>query len=279
MSLSSKDRKRIKALKEPGKSLHDGLGDMLAYRHELAVKQPDVAPSSGGGGLQRTNWDVEIRRRYAQTLAQESLEFPTLGDVQSRIEPICYEEGLVSGCAQGALQGCAELVEQATEVFLKELLTGFYSHTRSNRENCIQTNGFRRQLRKEEVDFERGAVQRSAAGFLPAESEVRSKREPLNMDDMHLALQLSDVFMTQDPFLSQRVLLNRQPNLKSTGSPMVNGVIIKPTINGTITKNDQSSTDDVLMSDTLPSDMGWRGATKADTMDLGRVLDDCLAAG
>lgn len=85
--------------------------------------------------------------------------------------------------------------------------------------------------------------------------------------------------MTQDPFLSHRILLNRQPNLKDSGSPKVNGVYARPTMNGSLAKNERVGTDDVLMTDGLPSDMGWRGATKTDALDLSRVLDDCLAAG
>jgi transcriptional coactivator HFI1/ADA1 len=275
LAIHARDRRRIKTLKETAKPTNDGLVEMQGYRHELAVKPPDIAPQSAGG-LQRTNWDIEIRRRYAQTLAEETLEFPTQSDVQNRIEPICYEEGLVGGCASGALQQCAELMEEATEVFLKEMLSNFYAHTRSNGEGCIQTNGFKRQFRKEEVDADRGTVQRSAAGFLPVEMGMQADREALSMQDLHLALQLSDTYMKQDTFLSHRVLLNRYPQA-TPDPPKVNGIFAKPTINGTLARNERNGTGDAMAID--EPEVAWRGATKADVLDLRNVLEDCLTVG
>lgn len=275
MAIHPRDRRRMKTLKETGKPTNDGLAEMQDYRHELAVKPPDVAPQSAGG-LQRTNWDVEIQRRYAQQLAEETLEFPTQNDMQSRIAPICYEQGLVGGCPQGALQQCAELVEEATEVFLKELLGTMYSHTRSNGEGCIQTGGFKRQLRKEEEDAERAAVQRSAAGFLPVELQMQASREALNMQDMSLALQLDDAYMKQDQFLSHRVLLNRYPTAEPD-PPKVNGIFAKPTINGTLAKDERNGTEDAMAVD--EPEAAWRGATKNDMLSLRNVLEDCLTVG
>ena len=274
MSIHARDRRRIKTLKETGKTVSDGLAEMQDYRHELAVKPPDIAPQSAGG-LTRTNWDIEIRRRYAQSLAEETLEFPAQHDMQNRIEPICYEEGLTGGAAQGALQACAELMEQATEVFLKELLGEMYAHARANGENCIHTSKFRRQLRKEEDDADRGVVQRNAAGLLPAEMEVQAKREPLDMQDMRLALQLSDWYMRQDPFLSQHVVLNRYPEQK-TRQPMVNG-FVKPSVNGTLSRSERAAVEDPMALD--DAEICWRGGLRTDADDLMGVLDDCLAVG
>ncbi|KAK3707067.1 hypothetical protein LTR37_012399 [Vermiconidia calcicola] len=272
MAIHPRDRRRIKTLKETAKPLNDGLAEIQDYRAELAVKPPDVAPQSAGG-LTRTNWDVEIRRRYAQPLAEETLEFPTQSDMQNRIEPICYEEGLVGGCAQGSLGTCGEIMEQATEVFLKELLSSLNAHSRANAEGCIQTGRFKRQLRKEETESERGVSQRNAAGLLPVELEVQSKREALEMDDMRLALHLSDNYMKQDPFLGHRVMLNRyqQP---APEKPKVNGIFPakKPTVSGVL--RDDANT--MVLDD---PEFNWRGATKADADDLMSVLGDCLAVG
>ncbi|KAK5168977.1 uncharacterized protein LTR77_006286 [Saxophila tyrrhenica] len=270
MAIHPRDRRRIKTLKDNSKVTNDGLADMQDYRHELAVKPPDVTPASAGG-LQRTNWDIEIRRRYAQTLAEETLEFPTQGDVQNRIEPICYEEGLVGGVAQGSLQQCAEIVEQATEVFLKEMLSGFYAHSRSNGEGCIQTGKFKRQLRKEEEDAERGALQRNPAGFLPAELEMQTRRQPLEMEDLRLSVQLSDTYMKREPFLSQRVVGNRFERAQQAGG-RVNGVGARGMVNGTGKKDDE----DAMVVD---DDMSWRGATRAEGLELRNVLDGCLSVG
>lgn len=275
MALHARDRRRVKALKgeAPGRT-EGGLKELQDYKHELAVKPPDIAPQSAGG-LATKNWDLEIRRRYAQPLAAEILEFPASGEIMNRIEPICYEEGLVGG-AQGVVQQCAELVEQATEVFLKELLGSLCGHARSNAEDCIQTGGFKKRLRKEEEDSERGVVQRNPAGLLPVEMEVQAKREPLNMDDLRLSLQLSDPIVRSDPFLAEKINLNRWPDLNLRAEPRVNG-FLKPTLNGSATKAERAATEGPMDIDA--ADTGWSGGTKHEQDALMGVLDDCLAVG
>ena len=118
-------------------------------------------------------------------------------------------------------------------------------------------------------------IQRNAAGLLPVEMEMHAKREPLDMQDMHLALQLSDAYMKQDLFLSQHVLLNRYPDPRPKSSK-VNGIFAKPTINGTLPRGDRGVEDAMAMDD---GDSNWRGGTKKDADDLMSVLDDCLAVG
>ena len=268
MSIHPRDRRRIKTLKEPGRNVSDGFAEMLDFRAELAVKPPDVGNTAGVG---RTNWDIDIRRRYQQQLAEENLEFPTTSDIQNRIEPICYEEGLVGGVAQGVLQGLAEIMEQATEVFLKELVGALYSHSRANGEGCILTQKYRKQLRAEEDWAERGVVQRSAAGLLPVEMEAQSQRQGLRIEDMALALQLEDTFMRQDRFLGQKVALHRYPDLKA--KKLANGVFKVPKTNGVL---ERRATEDAMAVD---EDLHWRGASKSDAEDLMKVLDECLAVG
>lgn len=270
MAIHPRDRRRIKTLKEPGKTVSDGFAEMQDYRNELAVKPPDVGTLAGGVG--RTNWDIDIRRRYQQALAEENLEFPTTSDIQNRIEPICYEEGLVGGVAQGVLQGLAEMMEQATEVYMKELVGALYSHSRANGEGCISTHKYRKQLRKEEEDAERGVVQRSAAGLLPVEMEAQSQRLGLRIEDMELARQLGDTFVRQDRFLGQKVALYRYPDLRQE-KKMANGVFKVPMVNGTL---ERRRMEDAMAVD---EDAGWQGATKGDADDLMKVLDECLAVG
>lgn len=271
MGVHARDRRRIKALKEGGKAVNDGFADMQEHRNELAVKPPDITPQSAGG-ITRTNWELEIRKRYAQPLAEETLEFPTLNDIQARIEPICYEEGLTGG-ATGGPQTCAELMEAAAEVYLKELLTQMFAHTRSNGEESISTHSYKRQIRKEEADLERGAVQRNTVGLLPVEMEQVSKRKPLSMDDLQLALVLRDTYLQQDPFLKQRVALSTYPTF-SEDKPKVNGYAVrKPMVNGSFHTNH----DDAMAID--EPEWQWNGGAKQETDDLMGVLDDCLAAG
>jgi transcriptional coactivator HFI1/ADA1 len=272
MSMHARDRRRIKALKaDPNARMEGGLQDMLDYQRELEVKQPEAAPATAGtGGLAKTNWDLEIHRKYAQPLAAETLEFPSLVDIQSRIEPGCYEEGL-SGGAQGSLQSCAELIEQAAEVYIKELLGNLVSHSRSNGEGCIQTSKFRRQLRREEEDAERGTHQRNAAGLLPVgvlDLAGRPEREPLDAYDLRLALQLQDRHFKQEPFLSESIMLSQYPDLSQPAR--FEREALKPLSNG-VANHD---IDDPMIVD--EDDWGWQGGSAADHDALMGVLDDCL---
>ena len=277
MGIHARDRKRIKGMKEGGKGVSDGFSEMQEYRNELAVKPPDITPQSAGG-ITRTNWELEIRKRYAQPLAEETLEFPTINEMQNRIEPICYEEG-VTGGAGGAVQTCAELMEQATEVFLKELLGTMFAHSRSNGEDCIQTSGFKRQLRKEEADVERGVLQRNAVGLLPVEMEDVNSREPLNMEDLRLALMLEDRYLKADPFLEERVLLSRYPSTQEE-KPKMNGIFAKPAVNGVPSRANAAAEDVTAIDDGGDAGhLNWKGGNKRDMDDLMGVLDDCLAVG
>lgn len=272
MSLHTRDRRRIKTLKGDAQAKVDGgLQDMLDYQRELEVKQPEVNPQSGNaGGLAKTNWDLEIQRKYAQPLAVETLEFPSLSDVQNRIEPICYEEGITGG-AQGALQPCAELIEQAAEVYIKELLGQLCGHSRSNGEGCIQTSKFKRQLRREEDDADRGILQRNAAGLLPVEVDLSLKNEPLNGDDLRLALQAQDRHFRNEPFLAESIMLSQYPDTRQPEKIGAGGAV-KPLTNGLASKD----VGDPMIVD--EDDWGWQGGSAADNDVLMGALDDCLTA-
>lgn len=268
MGLHARDRRRIKTLKETPTSVNDPLRELIDYRNELDVKGPsvfDTIPQSAGG-LTKANRDVEIRRRYAQQIASETLEFPTQTDIQDRLEPISAEQGLTTS-SQTTLQSCAELVEQATEVYLKEMLGHLWSHVRSNGEGCIQTSSFRRQLRKEEQE----GAQRGAGGLLPVEMELGSKRSPLDIDDLRMSLQVSDPYLRQDRFLQEEVLLNRWPNLDFSVKP--NGVAN----HGSLTNGVNGMCNGDAMN--VDDDAYWKGGTKAAHDELMGVLDDCLAIG
>ena len=276
MAIHPRDRRRIKTLKEAGQKVSDGFAEMQDYKLELSVKPPDVSTTQSAAGVGRTNWDISIRRRYDQKLAEEQLEFPTHPEIMNRIEPICYEEGLTGGVAQGVAQALADIVEQATEVYLKEMVGEWYAHSRSNGERCITTNRYKKQLRKEEDEAERGGVQRSAAGLLPAELDVQATRQGLTTQDLDLSLQLSDSFMRQDRFLGQKVALNHYPDLDLFArqqQPKVNGVFkVPPVVNGALSR---SHTEDAMALD--EPEWAWRGASKADQDELMKVLDECMA--
>ena len=279
MSLHARDRRRIKTLKDGSVAVNDGHKEMMDYHHELAVKPPNQgdfgAPQSAGAGLAKTNWDLEIRRRYAQPLASETLEFPTQSDVQNRIEPICAEEGL-AGSTQSAIASCAELVEQATEVFLKEMLGGLYAHVGANAEGCVQTSRYKRRLHKEEQEAERGAVQRNGAGRLPVELEMQGLRNPLDMEDLRLGLQMSNPFLRMDRFLDEGIMLARYADLDLQGHGMANGYGKGGTVNGVRSRAPAVADPDAMAIDDVDA---WKGSTTTNQMELMGVLDDCLAVG
>lgn len=286
MQVHARDRKRIKLSKEPAHPINDGLRDMLEYRNELSIRQPpqaqqtepQSATGTGPSGLAKTNWDVEIRRRYAQPLASELLEFPSQHEIQSRIEPICYEEGLTNGVQQGAMQACADLVEQATEVCVKELIGALLNQVRSNAvggQGGIQTAKFQRQLRKEEDDAEFGTVQRTAGGLLPVEVEAQLKQTPVSVQDLALAVGLRNPHFRRDPFLQERILLNRYPRQYRSEINGKDEGIAAELGNGVVTGNDIDDDDDAMAVD--DNEYGaFRGTGDTDYLEAMSALDDCL---
>ena len=150
--------------------------------------------------------EQDIRKRYLNPLGLESGEFPDMSYTDSRMLPYCYEAGLES-----AAPDTAQLVSQATESFIKEVLTSVFSRTRSNGpgdsgsagfgngSGWVQTYKYKRQLSQEEDAALRGEVTRDKSGLLPIESKAAGERGPLGMADLHLALDLGDCGMSQFP--------------------------------------------------------------------------------
>ena len=275
MALHARDRRRIKGLKEEPWPARKGLAEIVEYQHALAVKPPDNLPQSAGG-IAITNWDYETRRRFAQPLASETLEFPTLTDVQSRLETMCAEEGLAPGSTR-ANQDAAEYIELATECFMKGMLGQIFSHVRSDSEDCMQTHGFRRQVVQEEADLERGTLQRNPAGLLPVEMDLQSRRQALGMSDLDLAVKLSDSYLHQDLFLEQTILCDRYPDLgRAHSTSNAEGRSKAAATNGTMTHSERARMDDRMDIDE-PHHLAGESVTERN--ELMSVLDDCLAVG
>jgi transcriptional coactivator HFI1/ADA1 len=281
MMLHARDRRRIKNLKDnaqpPISKINDGLRESLDYHWELIAKPQtagqDAVPQSAGG-LGKSNWDHELRRRYAQPLASETLEFPTIAEVQNRIEPIAAEEGLV-GSTQTAMHDCATFVQEAAEVYLKEMLESLIAHSRSNGEGCIQTGKFKRQLAQEEDDTERGVLQRAQNGLLPAEQDALRRREPLDLQDMRIGYLNKDLFLRRDRFAEQATWDKQYPDPIT-----MNGFSHAPVkINGaTAMSEPDAPSDDVMDVDDMTAN-SWTGGTTAALGDLMTDLDDFLTAG
>ncbi|KAL9002520.1 MAG: hypothetical protein Q9188_004558, partial [Gyalolechia gomerana] len=149
MHIPARDRRRIKEVadrdpfgeanlrrKEPrpgaGGQITDPLESQIArsmqeYHAARTIKLPDAVPASAGGQV-KTNWDLEIRKRYLPPLASETFEFPSPPDLHSRMTPICYEESLPNGCNYD----CAELMSTALDHYMKSVISNIVGRVRSD---------------------------------------------------------------------------------------------------------------------------------------------------
>ncbi|KAI9788933.1 MAG: transcriptional coactivator hfi1/ADA1 [Peltula sp. TS41687] len=278
MSLPPRDRRRLKDIPEPDPM--DWYSTALNEYHQAKqIRPPDVVPASAGG-LNKTNWDIEIRKRYSQPLACETGEFPDAESIANRMTPICYEEGIVGGASDSS----AAYMNIATEMFIKEVLSCVLERTRTNGPNYIMTSAYKRQFEQEEEAFLDGELQRNGNSLLPAEQAVASQRPPLGMDDFRLSLELGDSYLGHMPLTIERIMggylegefaddMMVDDDEPEEGSRMANGA--NPVVNGV--NNILYGDDNTIMDD--PSDWGWEGATAEDRGTLDSLLDECLAIG
>jgi transcriptional coactivator HFI1/ADA1 len=201
--------------------------------------------------------------------------------MQNRIEPICFEEGLTGGVQQGSLQGVAELVERSAEVFIKEMLSRLLSHARSNAADGmgVQTNKFKRQLRKEESALENGTLQRNAAGLLPVQMDSQAQKETLTAYDLRLSLGLRDGFLDTDHFLEESIWLN-QYTFDNFDEPLDKGRLVNGIMDPAADQKASANADaDAMTIDGDDLDLGqFRGVASHDTDIVMTALDDCLLA-
>ncbi|KAH0565478.1 hypothetical protein GP486_001138, partial [Trichoglossum hirsutum] len=200
MQLPARDRRRLKDI-PPDIDPHRMLSNTLSEYHQAKqIKIPDVVPASAGG-LNKTNWDLEIRKRYSQPLACETGEFPDTESINARMVPICYEEGVVNGASDGA----AAAMNVAIETFIKEVLTSVFGRVRSNGPSYVMTSSYKRQLEREEEGWLRGDIQKNGNSLLPIEQAAASQRPPLGMSDFRLALEMGDMYLGQMPLTVEKI--------------------------------------------------------------------------
>ncbi|GAB1315129.1 hypothetical protein MFIFM68171_05339 [Madurella fahalii] len=298
MQLPARDRRRIKDLVHNDFDPYESMASLFTDPGRMKPAKTTEVPASAGG-LSRMNFDLEIRKRFAQPLAVESGEFPDVSNIEARMLPFCYEAGLASGHAPDA----AQFMSIATETFVKEFMTSVFSRTRSNgpgdsgnagfgpSSNWIQTHRYRRQLRREEEAFQRGEVTRDKTGLLPVEAKAASERGPLGMADLRLALEMGDCGLANFPVIIKSVIYGyREGELENwddytyvdgrervveededvaMGGVNGTGKEAEPLPNG-VDHGDQMDID---------SDMWWEGADPGDGDFLNGVLDSCLAVG
>lgn len=90
-----------------------------------AAQQPPTSPSTSSG----LNKDADVRKRYHLPLFSETSDLPRdPSKLSDRLLPICYEEGLQSGCTN--VPTTCQLLGDALETFVKEALGGILGRTR-----------------------------------------------------------------------------------------------------------------------------------------------------
>lgn len=219
-----------------------------------------------------TDWELEIRKRYAQPLAAETGEFPDTESIHARMVPMCYEESLPSGAGLP----CAEFMAIATETFVKEVLSAVFSRTRSNGPsgtiNGMMMRKYRQQLEREELAYTRGEITKdTATGLLPIEAKEASVRRPLGVRDLRLTLELGGGVLGHMPLIIDQIMggyfedeleTEKQDRLENgVGEPLE----IKPPED----EMDWDEADDSLSD--------WDGGTIADRDQLSSLLDECLS--
>ena len=227
-------------------------------------------------------------------MASESGEFPDTSTIESRMLPICYETGLISGHVPDA----AHFMSVATETFIKEVLSSIFSKTRSNGPcasgsagtgggaTWVQTHKYRTQLENEEEASLRGEIHRDKSGLLPIEAKAASERGPLGMADVRTALELGDCGLGQMPIVVQQIMLSYregeveawddytylEPYVRIVGED-ADGDIEMGGVNGNVNGVNGHAYDGET------DDWGWEGAEEDDKILLDNVLDSCLAIG
>ncbi|KAK7419885.1 hypothetical protein QQX98_003072 [Neonectria punicea] len=293
MQLPARDRRRVKDLAHNDWDPLESVSNMFTETHRKPSMVADATPSTTTG-INNMNFDLEIRKRFAQPLAIESGEFPDIGMIGSRMLPFCYEAGLVGGHTTEAPQ----FLSVGVETFIKEILTQVFSRTRSNGPGdsgsagfgigttWIQTNKYQQQLKYEEEAALRGEITRDKSGFLPVEFKAASERGPLGISDLRLSLEMADSGMAQFPVLMTQVLYgyregelenwddytwvhdyepkNRVEEIHAVG---INGVKGHDLVNGHVDAMD------------IDNEMWWEGADSEDMDMLDGVLDSCFTVG
>ncbi|KAL4801414.1 transcriptional regulator of RNA polII, SAGA, subunit-domain-containing protein [Aspergillus unguis] len=264
MQLPPRDRRRLKAIPERD-TQETTRSELEEYHLAKQIKLPSQVPASAGG-LNMTNWELEVRKRYAQPLASETGEFPDAESIHARMTPICYEESVVNGAGIP----CAEFMAIATETFVKDVLSVVFSRTRSNGPsgtiNGMMKRSYKQQLEREELAFTRGEIAKDGAtGLLPVEAKEASTRSSLGVRDLRLSLELGSGVISHMPLLVDQIM----------------GGYLEDELEAE--KRDRDDIDDtkpgniVDEMDIDEADLGWEGATMSDHDQLGSLLDDCLS--
>ncbi|KAI5462576.1 transcriptional regulator of RNA polII, SAGA, subunit-domain-containing protein [Mariannaea sp. PMI_226] len=293
MQLPARDRRRIKDLAHNDWNPHESISTVFADAQRKPSMVSDATPSTTTG-INNMNFDLEIRKRFAQPLAIESGEFPDVGVISGRMLPFCYEVGLVNGHTAEAPQ----FLTVAVENFIKEVLTQVFSRTRSNGPgesgsagfgvgtSWIQTNKYKKQLQREEEAAQRGEITRDKSGLLPVESKAASDRGPLAMGDLRVSLEMAESGMSRFPVLMTQVKYGyREGELENWNDySWIPGYSSSGQVEETLPLDKNGNTDHNMLNGygdamDIDNDIYWDGAEREDMDMLDSVLDSCLAVG
>jgi transcriptional coactivator HFI1/ADA1 len=292
MALPPRDRRRIKTVVTDGKDAPEEAMSRRAlyedYYNASRIKAPDSIPASAGG-LTKTNWDLEIRKRYIQSLYAETLEFPDAATIYSRMVPICYEESVTAGTS---LQS-AELVGIAAEIHIKNMLHDLFNRVRANgpryengAADGIFTAKFKKKVRKEEADLKAGKLDKNRDDdLLPTEFNESQSRKPLGIGDFKLANRVGPNLFNGMPLLNLQINENLFDDLwddqdsqsqPDATQPHTQHKISLPVTNGALTNGAIVDDDEMDIDE---EDWGWEGTGPGDRDGLDSLLADCLNSG
>ncbi|KIV92057.1 hypothetical protein PV10_06530 [Exophiala mesophila] len=272
MALPPRDRRRLKTVAND-KADEEAAARRNPYEDQYLagrIKAPETT-TGAAAGLTKTNWDLEIRKRYLQPLFADTLEFPDTATIHARIVPICYEESIASGCS---IQ-CAELVGVAAEIFLKTMLAEVFNRTRSNGPRYdnspaegILTSAYRKRIAREEADVKAGKLRRTREDdLLPCEAQEAYSRRPIGMVELQLASQVGPSPWNSNPLIGFSIT-NASASYDYDDWVAEHGQV---TTNGEVDQSDDPM--DVDGSDNY----GWEGAGAQARPALNSVLAECLS--
>ncbi|KAL8701047.1 MAG: hypothetical protein Q9224_000685 [Gallowayella concinna] len=279
MQLPARDRRRIKEVADGqvadplemhiARSMHD-------YHLARQIKLPDAVPASAGGQV-KTNWDLEIRKRYLPPLASETFEFPSPADLHARMVPICYEESLPNGCHHE----CAEFVSTALDYYMKAVVSNIVGRVRSDLPGINSVGG--------------GVIVTSMHANATVK-EVKKKdleaRKPLGTADMRLAISVGGWGeLAQMPTIVEGMMNDWNEGVlegwvynefdehqQEPEDEMERGgkrPAMRPMTNGVVTNGIDAHDE----GDDEEESWGWAGGATSDRRQLGTLLDECLAIG
>ncbi|KAL9103305.1 MAG: hypothetical protein Q9163_001647 [Psora crenata] len=266
MGLPARDRKRLKEVGELDALepySHFPANAMSDYRSARSIKLPETVPVSA-------DWDIEIRRRYANPLFHETGEFPDETAIANRMLPICYEEALPNGPAEH----CAEFMATATEIFVKGVVGDVLALVRSNitaggaKGGGVFTHHFKRNHAKKNPGHVLGMSPR-----------------PLGLGDLRIALGIADCSLGQMPDIVNDIMsgwpegvlegwdtypeeVNLEVPIFFDDLPKTNGILTNGVhVNGIKDVNHLGE----------PGIDQWPGSATEDRNQLFSLLGDCLA--